>query len=520
MSDRENGLGFSDGPRSAFDVDDEYTTRKRLGLVVGPLAFVLVTLLSDPSGLSQSGQVVAATGLWMAVWWVSEAVPIPVTALLPLVMFPVTGATEPQAAATPYANRLIFLFLGGFLVAVAIERWGLHRRIALRTILLVGTAPRRLVGGFMLATAFLSMWISNTATALMMTPIGIAVVDQTIEAVESRGLDVPTDEGEFRFGTTLMLSIAYAASIGGVATLIGSPPNLILAGYVAEVYGQEISFSQWMRYGVPVAVVGLAIAWLYLTRVVLGATVGAIPTDDGVIEDRLRRLGPMSTGERRVLGVFSLVAIAWITRDSLIAPVLPMVDDAAIAIVGAVLLFVVPAPDGDGGFTFLLDWTTAGTIPWGIILLFGGGLSLAAAVETTGLGEWFGTLLFGLEGVHIVVILGAVALLAVFLTEVTSNTALTAMLLPVLAALAVALAIHPYLLMVVAATVASFAFMLPVATPPNAIVFGSGYVTAPQMARTGFALNLVGAVLAVLFVLAWLPLAWGIDLGTVPPWLE
>ncbi len=505
--------------QSSFDVDDEYSTRKQCGLFLGPFAFGSLVLLPTPTGLSIAGQIVAATGVWMAIWWVSEAVPIPATAMLPLVVFPVTGATDPQAAATPYANRLIFLFLGGFLVAVSIERWGLHRRIALRTILLIGTAPRRLIGGFMFTSAFLSMWISNTATALMMTPIGLAVVGQTVDMINHQNLDIPTEEGQFRFGTTLMLSIAYAASIGGVATLIGSPPNIIFAGYVAEAYGQEISFSQWMRYGIPLAVVGLTIAWLYLTRIVLGTEVVRIPTDEAAIETELRELGPMNPGETRVLAVFVLVAVAWMSRGFLIEPILPMVDDAAIAIFGALLLFVVPATK-DGEFTFLLDWTTAVTIPWGILLLFGGGLSLAAAVETTDLDEWLGALLFGLDAVDITVILLVLALFSVFLTEVTSNTALTAMIIPVLAALAATLAIHPFLLMVVATTVASFAFMLPVATPPNAVVFGSGYLTVPQMARTGFVLNLVGTVLVVLFALLWLPIAWGIDPGTVPPWFE
>jgi sodium-dependent dicarboxylate transporter 2/3/5 len=252
--------------------------------------------------------------------------------------------------------------------------------------------------------------------------------------------------------------------------------------------------------------------------VVLGTEVHRIPIDDETIETRLRALGAMSSGERRVLGVFTLVAGAWMTRGFLIEPVVPMVDDAAIAIFGALLLSVVPVTE-DGELTFLLDWTTAVMIPWGIILLFGGGLSLAAGVESTGLGEWFGTLLFGLEGVDIVVILLTLGLLAVFLTEVTSNTALTAMIIPILATLAAALAIHPYLLMAVATSVASFAFMLPVVTPPNAVVFGSGYMTSPQMARIGFVLNLVGVVLAVLFGLVWLPIAWNVDLGTVPPWL-
>lgn len=504
---------------SAFDVDDEYTKRKLFGLLVGPLAFVTVWLLPNPADLSMAGQMVAATGLWMAIWWVTEAVPIPATALLPLVVFPVSGVMEPAAAADPYANRLIFLFLGGFLVAVAIERWNLHRRIALRTILLVGTAPRRLVAGFMLATAVLSMWISNTATALMMTPIGVAVVKQTADVVDHKDAAISTEKGEFQFGTTLLLSIAYAASIGGVATLIGSPPNIIFAGYVEQVYGQQITFVQWMRYGVPVAAVGLVITWLYLTQIVLRTDGEDLPTDAELLAERADELGPMGTGERRVLGVFALVALAWMTRGVLLDPILPAIDDAAIAIFGALLLFVIPARDQAGDFTFLLDWSTAVTIPWGIILLFGGGLSLAAAVETTGLGQWLGRLLYGLEGVDTVVILLVLALLAVFLTEVTSNTALTAMIVPVLAALAVGLGIHPYLLMVVATTVASFAFMLPIATPPNAVVFGSGYITAPQMARVGFALNLVGVLLAVVFVLLWLPIAWGIDVGSVPVWL-
>lgn len=293
---------------SSFDVDDEYTRRKRRGLVFGPLAVVVVLVLPDPAGLSIAGQVVAATGVWMALWWTSEAVPSPVTALLPLVIFPVAGVMEPQAAAAPYANRLIFLFLGGFVVAVSIERWDLHRRIALRTIRLTGTAPRRIVGGFMLATARLSMWISTTATALMMTPIGLAVVSQTAELIDRQNVDIRTEQGEFRFGTTLVLSIAYAASIGGVATLIGSPPNIIFAGYVAQAYGQEITFVQWMRYGVPVALVGLVIAYLYLTHVVLGTEVRHIPRDDDVIAKRVDDLGPTSAGEKRVLGLLAGVA--------------------------------------------------------------------------------------------------------------------------------------------------------------------------------------------------------------------
>ena len=512
------GPGGGDG--SSFDVDDDYTNRKRIGLVLGPLAFVLVLALPTPTGLDPAGQAVAASAVWMAVWWVSEAVPIPITALLPIVLFPTTGATGATEAASPYANRLVFLFLGGFLIAVSIERWDLHRRIALWTITTVGTAPRRLILGFMLSTAFLSMWISNTATALMMTPIGLAVIHQLTAFIRREGLNVRVEEGEFRFGMTLMLSIAYAASIGGVGTLIGSPPNIIFAGFVRETYGIDISFAQWMAYGVPISVVGVFLCWLYLTRIILGSEIDVVPDDRGLIGARREALGPMTTQERLVLAVFGLVALGWLTRGTVLEPIVPAVDDAAIAIAGAISLFVIPVRDREGGWTFLLDWTTAKSIPWGVILLFGGGLSLAAGVEESGLGGWIGGLMFGLEGVDLLWIVVAVALLGVFLTEVTSNTAMTAMMIPILGAIAIGLSVHPFALMVAATTVASLAFMLPVATPPNAVVFASGYLTVAQMTKVGFALNLLGVVLVVLFVFGWLPIAWGIDLTTVPPWID
>ena len=507
------------GSSSSFDVDDNYTLRRKIGLVLGPVTFALVLLAPTPAELSTAGQTVGAVGAWMAIWWVAEAIPIPVTALLPLFLFPLTGAISPAEASAPYANRLVFLFLGGFLLAVAIERWELHRRIALLTIALVGTSPRRIVLGFMVATAFLSMWVSNTATAMLMTPIGLAVVHQTADLVEQSDLEVPTAEGEFRFGTTLMLSIAYAASIGGVGTLIGSPPNIIFAGFVASTYGQDISFAQWMAYGVPISVIGVVVCWLYLTQVVLRHDLDELPGDTDVISERRRALGPMTRPEKLVCVVFGAVAVGWLTRRTLLEPLVPMIDDAAIAILGAVALFVIPVRDEDGEFTFLLDWTTGLKIPWGVILLFGGGLSLAAGVEESGLGEWIGAQLFVLEGTALLWIVVAVALLAVFLTEVTSNTAMTAMLVPILGALAVGLAVHPYALMVTATTVASLAFMLPVATPPNAVVFGSGYLTVPQMAIVGFLLNLLGVIIVVTFVLGWLPFAWGIDITAPPPWV-
>ena len=507
------------GGPSSFDVHDSYSTRQKIGLVLGPLVFVLITVSPTPDGLTIAGQIVAGAGAWMAIWWVTEAIPIPVTALLPLFVFPITGAVEPVETSAPYANRLVFLFLGGFLLAVAIERWELHRRIALLIISFVGTSPNRIILGFMVATAFLSMWVSNTATAMMMTPIGLAVVHQTAGLIERSEIDIPTEPGEFRFGMTLMLSIAYAASIGGVGTLIGSPPNIIFAGFVESTYGQNISFAQWMLFGVPISITGIGICWLYLTQGVLKQDVVSLPDDTSVIRDRREALGPMTVPEKLVLLVFGGVAFGWLTRRTLIESFVPFIDDAAIAILGAVALFVIPVRNEEGEFTFLLDWTTGVSIPWGVILLFGGGLSLANAVEVSGLAQWIGTQLYVIEGLSLFWIVLAIALLSVFLTEVTSNTAMTAMFMPILGALAIGLAIHPFILMVTATAVASLAFMLPVATPPNAVVFGSGYLTIPQMAKVGFLLNLVGTIVVVVFVLGWLPTAWGLDVG-LPPWVE
>lgn len=508
--------GFTSGG-SSFDVG-EYGVRQKIGLLLGPVLFVAVLAAPSPEGLTYAGQAVAATTAWVATWWITEPVPIPATSLLPLVLFPATDAVSPGDAASPYASSIIFLFIGGFLIAVSIQRWGLHRRIALRTIAAIGTKPDRIVLGFMAATAFLSMWVSNTATVVMMTPIGLAVVTQMSGIVEDSDIDVPVERGEFRFGTALMLCIAYSASVGGVGTLIGTPPNVVFAGAASELYGQDISFLQWMLYGVPVAVIGVAGVWLYVTKVALRPRIDAVPGGLDVVHDELEDLGGISREEKLVLGVFAATAVAWILRSFVINRFLHGVDDSTVAVAGALLLFLIPARDQDGKRTTLLDWTTALEIPWGIVLLFGGGLSIASAFDSTGLAEWIGGLLVGLEGFSVAALIIVVVALTVLLTEVTSNTATTAMLMPVLASLAVGVAVHPYGVMIAGATAASFAFMLPVATPPNAVVFGSGYITMPQMVRVGFLLNVLGAVLIILVSLTWLPFAWGIDLTSVPSW--
>jgi len=474
------------------DRERTYRPLQRYGLVLGGLVFVVLLLLPAPEALGVAGWRTAAVAVLMAVWWMTEAIPIPATAMIPLGLFPALGVLSPASASAPYANELIFLFMGGFLLAATMEKWGLHKRIALGIMAFVGTSPSRLVLGFMIATAFLSMWISNTATAAMMLPIAIAVGE----------MFRPQDqEGPYEFGIALMLGVAYASSIGGVATLIGTPPNAVLAGAASELLGIQIGFVQWMGVGVPIVVVMLPLTWLLLTRVLYPP--GALSGDaSGVIAAERAGLGRASRGEKVTGVVFALTALAWVLRAEKtfgsvtipgIATWVPGVADSTIAMAAAVLLFLLPVDWKKGEFA--LDWRTARRIPWGVLVLFGGGLSLARAMEESGLAAWIGSVVAALEGVPGIVIVAFVATLVVFLTEVTSNTATATMAMPVMAGAAVGLGIEPLLPMAAAALGASMAFMLPVATPPNAIVFGSGYLTIPQMSKAGFWLNWISIVL-------------------------
>jgi sodium-dependent dicarboxylate transporter 2/3/5 len=460
-------------------------------------------VLPLPEGMSEAGLRVAAVAALMAVWWLTEAIPIPATALLPIALFPVLGVMNGADITRAYGHHLIYLFLGGFLIAVTMEKWNLHHRIALHTIRLVGVTPQRIVLGFMLATAFLSMWISNTATTMMMVTIAAAVLHEVEQQVEQK-------PGGLRFGVGLMLGIGYAASIGGVATLIGTPPNAIFAGVVERTYGYSISFLDWMSFGLPLAMVMLLITWLYLTRTMFRSEVAQLPGGKAFIHDQLERLGPMTREEKRVAMVFCGVAALWILRGVYQPAALHMVKDSTIAISGALLLFLIPVNLAKR--EFLLDWQTAVTIPWDIIILFGGGFALAQGFQDSGLTGWLAQRLTVLQGIDLVVVIAAIAFLVIFLTEVTSNTATASLMLPVMGALAVAIEVHPYGAMVAAVVAASFAFMLPVATPPNAIVFSSRYVTIIQMAKAGLWLNLIGAVLITVFVYFLLPVVWGIEL--------
>ena len=462
------------------------------GLLLGPAAFLVLMLVPQPEGLAVEGWRLVAVTVWMAVWWISEAIPIPATALLPIVLFPLLGVMPAGTVTLSYAHHLIFLFIGGFMIAVTMERWELHRRIALHVISRAGTSPARLVLGFMLATALLSMWISNTATAMMMVTIGLAVLKQM------------SPDGSYQsspLGTALMLGIAYAASIGGIATIIGTPPNAILAGVLDKNYGIDLGFGDWMLFALPLSLLMLFLSWLYLTRIAFPLRAMELAESTGHIRQQLDALGHMSRAEKRVAWVFGSVAVLWICRGLIDWAPLGMIRDSTIAIAGALALFVIPADWKQR--TFLLDWQTAVRIPWDIIILFGGGFALAAGFSETGLTTWLAQQLQVLKGVPVVWVIMLTGLLVTFLTEVTSNTATASLLLPVLGALSLALALPPMMLMVTATLCASFAFMLPVATPPNAIVFGSRCIHIPQMAKAGLWLNFMGVLLITAFVYLW-----------------
>ena len=457
----------------------------------------------------------AATTL-MAFWWVTEAVNISVTALLPLVLFPVLGISTAQAAAAPYANHLIFLFMGGFIIAIGIQRWDLHRRISLLTIRMIGFSQSRLLLGFMISTAFLSMWISNTASTMIMVPIGIAVLDRTGHNSNGEG-----------FGTALMLGTAYAASVGGIGTLIGTPPNLVLANTLDTMYGYRIHFNQWLLIGIPIVIIFLPLIWFYLSKISFKLSSEKSAGSEEIIRTELKQLGQLTVEEKRVLIIFSLTVIFWIfstPKDfgSFILPglqsIFPGISDATIAMFGAVLLFFTPAGKSTGGR--LLDWKDTSELPWGILVLFGGGLALATGFKISGLAVWIGSQVEAFSSFPHIILTILVITIIIFLTELTSNTATTAMILPILGGIAVGIGENPLMLMAPAAIAASCAFMLPVTTPPNAIVFASGQVTIPVMAKKGFYLNLAGIVLITLVTYSLLVPAFGIVLGEVPMWVK
>ena len=490
-----------------MQVDTE-TLRRRVGLAGGVVACVGLLLLPSPEGLDPAAWRTAAVGSLMAVWWITEALPIAATALVPLVLFPLLGVTDVDGAARPYANPLIFLFLGGFIVAQAMQVWNLHRRIALGIVKWVGTRPTSIIIGFILAAAFLSMWVSNTATALMMLPIGLSILDLAHDRLRERGDELPP-----HFGLVLVLCIAYACNIGGMGTLIGTPPNAILAGFFSETYGVEVGFAQWMVVGLPLVVGALPLMYFVLTWV-YPIELEELPGGARIIDEEREKLGAITAAETRVAIVFGLTAVLWMTRP-LLSDVVPGLSDAGIAIGAGLALFLLPAGTEDRA---LLTWTDAEDVPWGVLLLFGGGLSLASAISDTGLAKWIGEGVNALSGWPVLLVLVTTVALIVALTEMTSNTATTAAFLPILGAVAVGFGENPFLLTVPAALGASCAFMLPVATPPNAIVYGSGQLTIPEMSRVGLWLNLLSILIVTLLAYVLLGVAFGVEPGVVPSW--
>lgn len=481
-------------------------TAQRVGLFLGAGAFLLMLMLPAPEGLTPVGWRTAAVATLMAAWWMTEAIDISATALLPLVLFPLLGILDMGDTSAPYANDLIFLYMGGFFIAFAMEKWGLHKRIALRILAAVGSGPERVILGFMLATAFLSMWISNTATTAMMLPIAMAVAE----------LFRPLDRsGPYEFGTSIMLAIAYAATIGGVATLIGTPPNAVMAAAASELLGREIGFGQWMILGLPISALLLPLTWFLLVKFLYPP--GEVAGDAaGLLQRERAKLGAMSRGEKMVAVVFVLTVLAWMFRAPKeigaltipgIASIAPNVRDSTIAMAAGLILFLAPTDWKRGKFA--LDWATASRIPWGVLVLFGGGLSLARAMDTSGLAAWIGGGIAGLGSASVVVLALAVAVVFIFLTELTSNLATASMAMPIMVGVAAARGVDPLTLMIAAALASSMAFMLPVATPPNAIVFGSGYLTVPQMARAGIVLNLIAIVVVTVAAAFAIPFVFG-----------
>jgi len=465
----------------------------------------------------------AAVALWMAIWWMTEALSLGVTALLPIVLFPVLGIMNGKAVAPIYFNHIIFLFIGGFIMALAMERWNLHRRIALKTLLIVGAKPRNILLGFMAASAFLSMWISNTATTMMMVPIVLAVTRQLEELADPQEIR--------RYSIGLFLSVAYGATLGGIATLVGTPPNLVFAKVFSMTYPQapEITFTTWMLFALPVALVFLILMWLLLARIFIPRR-NVLHINAEAFRIEYRSLGTTSYEEKIVLALFLLLVGSWLFRADIklgvatipgwsrLFPHADYFNDGTAAIFVALLLFIIPARQAGG--KRIMEWTNAKKLPWDIVLLFGGGFALAQGFKDSGLSLWLGDRLNALSGLPPLLVVAGVCTLLIFLTELTSNTATAQIFLPILAILSTEIGLNPLFLMVPGTLACSLAFMLPVATPPNAIIFGTGRIRIGDMAKVGLLLNFIGILLLPLALYILGAVTLGIDLTTFPAWAE
>lgn len=506
------------------------SVRQKIGWYLGLPIFFVILLLPGPTGLSPEGHKVLAVTFLMAFWWVTEAIPISATALVPLAAFPLLGIMEAKKLANSYGHHYIFLFMGGFFIARAIQKWNLHERIALFIISLVGTSPKKIILGLMCATAFLSMWISDTATTMMVMPIGLSIILHTKKLFDEKNGPGQKVEWDENFPAAVMLGIAYSSLIGGIATLVGTPPNIVFASTVQTLFpgSTEISFFKWMMVGLPLTIIFLPLTWYFLTFIALPIKLGELPGGREVVTNQIKNLGKMSKGEKWTLSILIFTALGWIFRKNIdlgfftipgwshLLGVEKMVHDSTVAIFSSLLLFCIPVDFKKK--EFLLDWNWAKDIPWGILILFGGGIALANGVQTTGLAKWIGEGISSVANFPVILMVLSVCLLMTFLTEITSNTAVSTIFMPILAATAIVAKIHPFLLMVPAAISASCAFMLPVATPPNAIVFSTGYISIPKMAKTGLGLNFLGAFLITMIIYFLAIPVFGIVIGQLPTW--
>ncbi len=498
------------------------TRVQNIGLILGPIVFISMLFLDLEPGKPIIARM-AAVALLMAIWWITDAIPLAATALLPLILYPLLGILKGKSTAPIYINSTIFLFLGGFMIALAMEKWNLHKRIALWIIRFVGGGPARIVFGFMIAAGFLSMWISNTAAAIMMVPIGMALI---LKLEDEFG-----QEKVHKFSVCLMLGIAYSCSIGGVATLVGTPPNLSFVRIFEITFPQAgpISFGQWILLGLPLSVIMLSVVWFLLTKVFFRAPAD-LKVDRTIIEKEYRTLGPMSFEEKSIMTVFLSTAFLWVFRKELnlgvvaipgwstLLPYPDFMDDGTVALIMAFTLFLIPTRSEGAKDASILGIDVFGRLPWHIVLLFGGGFALAKGFQVTGLSAMLGDKFAGLEGVSPIAMISTICLSITFLTELTSNTATTEMILPILASVGGAMQINPLLLMIPATISASCAFMMPVATPPNAIIFGSGRIKIGEMARAGIFLNLIGVVLISLIFYVVGMFVFSIDLNSFPQW--
>ncbi|MCK5296805.1 MAG: DASS family sodium-coupled anion symporter [Alphaproteobacteria bacterium] len=476
-------------------------------ILSGITVFAVMLFIGSPEGMSHTAWATAAVGVLMAVWWITEAVPIEATALLPLVLFPLLGVSTMKEAAAHFANPVVFLLFGGFMIAVAMEKWNLHRRIALTILKIAGVRPCALIAGFMASTAFLSMWVSNTATAAMMLPIAMSVIKM---------LEKDEDERN-NFGIALLLSIAYSASIGGVATLIGTPPNALFAGFMLDNYGIAIGFNQWIIVGLPVSLTLLVFTWFSLTKLSFPMKDINIEGAKEVVEKEIAGLGKMSCGEKGVAFVFFLTAVSWLFRKQIDSYFVSLnITDAGIAVTAAVLMFLIPADYKKG--VFLLDWSSAKKLSWGVLILVGGGLSLGSAITSTGLSGHLAEAMSSLENIPPMGLIVVFILVVTLVSHMTSNTATAAAFLPLAASVAIGFGQNPMLLAVPTAIAASCVFMMPVATPPNAIVFSSGMIKIPQMVKAGLYINIAAMVVLLIVAYCLLGVAFGVEVNVLPKW--